>query len=256
LVTASACGEPVATPEPVFLTAAGSTTMPPLVEELAGAFSAQSLRISLEVSGLGTGFGLEALSAGEVDLALASWLPADMKPDWQATAIARDGIAIVVHPGNPVDGLGLLQLQDLFSGRIYEWAAVGGRAAQGLTQPVSREAGSGTRAAFEALAMGGQAVTPRAAVAISSQGVIDYVAAHPNAIGYVSMAFLTPAVKVLKVEGEQPTPGTAGHGSYPLARELWLVTAGPRSDPVREFLSFALSPAGQQIAGRRYGRIQ
>jgi phosphate transport system substrate-binding protein len=256
LATVSACGEPVATPEPVFLEAAGSTAMAPLVEELAAAFSAQSPRISLEVSSLGTGFGLEALRTGEVDFALASWLPTDMSPDWQATAIARDGIAIVVHPDNPVDGLGLLQLQDLFSGRIYEWTPVGGRAAQGVVQPVSREAGSGTRAAFEALAMGDQAVTPRAVVAISSQGVIDYVAAHPDAIGYVSMAFLTPEVKVLKVEGEQPTPETVERASYALTRELWLVTAGPPAEPVQEFLSFVLSPAGQQIAGRRYGRIR
>jgi len=230
--------------------------MAPLVEELSAAFSARSPRISLEVSGLGTGFGLEALRAGEVDLALASWLPTDMNPDWQATAIARDGIAIVVHPGNPVAGLGLLQLQDLFSGRIYEWAAVGGRAAQGLTQPVSREVGSGTRAAFEALAMAGRDVTPRAVVVISSQAMIDYVAAHPDAIGYVSMAFVTPEVKVLKVEGEQPSPETVERGSYSLTRELWLVTAGPSADAVEQLLRFVLGPAGQQIVGQRYGRIR
>jgi phosphate transport system substrate-binding protein len=230
--------------------------MAPLVEELAAAFSAQSTRINLDVSGLGTGFGLEALRAGEVDLALASWLPADRDPNWQAQAIARDGLAIVVHPSNPVDGLGLLQLQDLFSGRIYDWAGVGGRAAQGLAQPVSREAGSGTRAAFEALTMADRAVTPRAVVAISSQGVIDYVAAHPDAIGYVAMGFVTPEVKVLKVEGEQPTPATAERGSYPLTRELWLVTASPPAEPVQDFLRFVLSPAGQQIVGQRYGRIR
>jgi phosphate transport system substrate-binding protein len=230
--------------------------MTPLVEELAAAFSIQYPRISLEVSGLGTEYGLQALRAGEVDLALASWLPSELNPGWQATAIARDGIAIVVHPSNPVDGLGLLQVQDLFSGRSYEWVAAGGPATQGLVQPVSREAGSGTRAAFEALAMAGRAVTPRAVVAISSQGVIDYVAEHPDAIGYVSMAFLTPEVKVLKLEGEQPTPGSAGLASYPLTRELWLITAGPRSDPVEEFVRFVLSPAGQQIVGRRYSRMQ
>ena len=251
-----ACGEPLATAEPVFLEAAGSTAMAPLVEELAAAFSAQSPRIRMEVSGLGTGFGLEALRAGEVDVALASWLPTDLNPEWQATAIARDGIAIVVHPDNPLNGLGLLQLQDLFSGRIYEWATVGGRVVQGLVQPVSREEGSGTRAAFEALAMAGRTVTPRAVIAISSQGVIDYVAAHPDAIGYVSMALLTPEVKALRVEGEEPTPETVARASYPLTRELWLVTTQAASEPVEEFIRFVLSPAGQQIVGRRYCRIR
>ncbi len=169
--------------------------------------------ISLAVDGAGTGFGLEALRAGEADLALASWLPAELSPSWQATPIARDGIAIIVHPDNPIEGLGLLQLQDLFSGRAYEWE---GRwrslPAQGVVQPVSREEGSGTRAVFEALAMDGQRVTPRAVVVTSSQAVVDYVASHPQAIGYVSIGYLSPAVKALTVEREAPTSAGSAAG--------------------------------------------
>ena len=128
--------------------------MAPLVAELAAAYAERAPLVTIEVSGLGTAYGLEALRRGEADLALASWLPADLPASWRATPIARDGIAVIVHPDNPLDGLGLLQLQDLFSGRVYEWSAVGGRVAQGAVQPVSREDGSGTRAAFEALVMG------------------------------------------------------------------------------------------------------
>lgn len=251
-----ACGEPVATPEPVFLRATGSTATSPLVADLAAAFGEQNPRVSLDVTGLGTGFGLEALREGEADLALASWLPPNLDPRWRATAVARDGIAVVVHPSNPVDGLGLLQLQDLFAGRIYEWKAVGGQAGQGLVQPVSREEGSGTRAAFEALVMEDQRVTPLAVVAPSSQSVVGYVAGHPRAIGYVSMVYVSPEVKVLEVEGEWPTPMSVGRGSYPLTRELWLITVDPPSAVVQDFLNFALSPAGQQIVGRRYGRVK
>jgi phosphate transport system substrate-binding protein len=187
---------------------------------------------------------------------MASWLPADLDDEWQATAIARDGIAIVVHPSNPLAGLGLLQLRDLFTGRVYEWRAVGGRATQGEVQPVSREAGSGTRAAFEALVMEEHAVTPLAIVAPSSRAVVDYVADHPESIGYVSMAYVTPEVKVLSLEGELPTPQTTGRASYPLTRELWLVTADPAAPEVESLIRFALSPAGQQIVGQRYGRIR
>ncbi len=256
VVLLAGCGEPVATPEPIFLEAAGSTAMAPLVGDLAVAFGQQFPTISLEVTGLGTQFGLEALRTGEVDLALASWLPPDLGASgWRTTAIARDGIAVVVHPSNPVDGLGLLQLQDLFAGRVYEWVAVGGRAAQGQVQPVSREEGSGTRAAFEVLVMEDRRVTPRALVAPSSQAVVDYVAGHPQAIGYVSMVHVSPEVKVLQVEGELPTPLSAGQGSYPLSRELWLVTADPPPAAVQDFIGFALGPAGQQIVGRRYGRV-
>jgi phosphate transport system substrate-binding protein len=252
----AACGEPVVTPVPVDLRVAGSTAMDPLVAALATAFSEASPLVSLEVAGLGTQYGLDALRDGQADLAMASWLPDDLGAEWQSTAIARDGIAIVVHPSNPLAGLGLLQLQDLFSGRAYEWRAVGGRADQGEVQPVSREEGSGTRAAFESLVMEDLVVTPLAVVAPSSQAVVDYVASHPGSIGYVSMAHVTPDVKVLSLEGEVPTPQTAGQASYPLTRELWLVRAREAVPEVESFVRFALGAAGQQNVGRRYGRIR
>ena len=235
--------------------------MSPLLAELAAAFHGQSPTVSVEVTGLGTRFGLESLRAGEAEMAMASWLSPDLSrqsPDhpWRATAIARDGIAVIVHPENQIAGLGLLQLRDLFSGRIEMWEGVGGRAREGLVQPISREEGSGTRAAFEALVMEDQRVTPLAVVVPSSQAVVDYVAQHPGAIGYVSMGSVSPAVKALKLEGEAPTPEGAGKGSYPLTHELWLVTADPPAAAVQNFLDFILSPAGQQIVGRRYGRIK
>jgi phosphate transport system substrate-binding protein len=264
LLSAAACGELVVTPEPTYLRAAGAMEMAPLVAELATAFGEQEPTISLEVTGLGTAYGLGALSAGDTDIALASWLPPDpstasglgLDARYKATAIARDAIAIIVHPGNPVEGLGLLQLQDLFGGRIYDWQAVGSLSALGEVQVVSREEGSGTRAAFEAMVMHDQKITPMAIVASSPQATVDYVAGHPQALGYVSMGSVLPGVRVLKIEGELPTPGSAGRGSYALTRELWLVTADPPPEAVQLFLDFVLSPAGQQIVARRFGRIR
>ena len=251
-----ACGQPVVTPELGYqrIQATGSTTLSPLVTELGIAFHAQAPTANLAVDGAGTGYGLEALRTGEAGLALASWLPADMSPSWKATPIARDGIAVIVHPDNPIQGLGLLQLQDLFNGRAYTWESVGAPAAHGVVQPVSREEGSGTRAAFEALAMDGQHVTPRAVVATSSQAVVDYVASHRQAIGYVSIGYLSSAVKALMVEREAATPEAVRQGSYPLCRELWLVTLDPPPPAVQQFLDFALSPAGQAIVEKRYAR--
>jgi phosphate transport system substrate-binding protein len=266
------CGEPLATPEPVFVGAVGSMDMAPLVAELAQAFGEASPLVTLEVEGLGTAFGLQALRSGEAALALASWLAPQsaeaggpgqpLDPGWRATAIARDGLAIIVHPTNPVEGLGLLQLQDLFRGHLYEWAALGtafggdGMSALGEVQPVSREEGSGARVAFEALVMVDQHVTPRAALLLSPEAVVEYVAATPNAIGYVSMGYVGPEVKVLRIEGLLPTPDTTAQGVYPLSREFWLVAVEPLSGAVQDFVDFALSPAGQQIVGRRYGRVR
>jgi phosphate transport system substrate-binding protein len=263
LLLLAACGEPVATPEPIYLRAAGSMDMAALLAELATNFGEQQPTISLEVTGLGTQYGLDALYAGDTDLAFASWLPPDLvasgqglDAQYRATAIARDGIAIIVHPDNPLNGLGLLQLQDLFGGRVYDWQAVGALPALGQVQVVSREAGSGTRAAFETLVMDEQRVTPLAAIAPSPQAVADYVAGHPQAIGYASLDSVSPGVKALKIEGELPTPDSAGGGSYALTRELWLVTADPPPEGVQLFLDFVLSPAGQGIVEQHFGRIR
>lgn len=253
-VLLSACGEPLATPEPVFLRAAGSAAMAQLTSELAERFAQQSPLVELEVAGHGTQFGLDELAAGQADLALASWLPDDLDPQWQATAIARDGIAVVVHPSNGVDGLGLLQLQDLFAGRIHEWRGVGGERSQ--VQVVSREAGSGTRSAFEALVMVERGVTPLAVVAPSGEAVVEYVASHPGAVGYLSRGEISPRVKVLSIEGELPTAGSTELGSYPLSRDLWFVTGASPSEPVEDFFRFVLSPAGQQIVGQSFGQIR
>ena len=250
------CGEPLVTPQPVALQASGSMSLAPLVSDLAEAFRERSETITLGVTGLGTQFGLGALRAGEVDLALASYLPPGLEEQWRTTAVARDGIAIIVHPSNPIDGVGLLQLQDLFGGRTYEWLAVGGPISQGGVQAVSREDGSGIRATFEALVMIDRPVTPMAILVPSPEAVLEYVAEHAGAIGYVSMAQVTPNVKVLKVEGALPTPESASRGSYPLTHELWLVTADPPPEGVQAFVEFALSPAGQEIVGQRYGRVR
>ena len=256
----AACGEPVATPEPVFLRAAGSTTMAQLTSELADGFAEQSPLVNIEVTGQGTRFGLDELAAGRADLAFASWLPAGLDSQWQVTAIARDGIAIIVHPSNGVDGLGLWQLQELFAGRVHEWSGVGGGRSQGPVQVVSREAGSGTRSAFEMLVMDERRVTPLAVVAPSSEAVIEYVATHPDAIGYVSMGRASSGVKVLSIEGELPTSRSAELGSYPLSRDLWFVTGDSadesEAESVEDFYRFVLSPAGQQIVGQSFGRVR
>ncbi len=250
------CGEPVATPEPVFLRAAGSTSMAWLMTELAAAYAESAPLVDIEVGGQGTEFGLNELAAGRVDLALASWLPADPDPRWQATAIARDGVAVIVHPSNDLDGLGLLRLRDLFAGRVYEWSRLRDGSAGGEVQVVSREAGSGTRQAFEVLVMDGHHVTPLAVVAPSSEAMVEYVATHPEAIGYVSMGSVNAGVKVLTVEGELPTPQSTTRGSYPLSHELWVVTADPPAKAALAFRRFVLSPAGQQIVGETFGRVR
>lgn len=254
LIYVTACRATVEPPKQVYLKASGSTTMLPLLEELASAFHERQNLVTIDINGGGSALGSALAAAGQVDLGLTSWLPDGPAEGLQATVVARDGIALVVHPTNPITGLTLVQVHDLFSGRVVSWEEVGGRS--GWVQTVSREDGSGTRAAFEALVMQGDRVTPMALVMPNSQAVIDYVAGDPLAIGYVSMGYLDSQVHPVPVEGLLPTPENVSRGEYHLTRELVILSRPGAPPQVKAFLEFVLSPAGQAIVARRYGRVR
>ncbi len=239
--------------EPVHLKMTGSTSMQPLVEELAQAYTERHKHVTITVEGRGSLLGIELVRQGEVDIGMTSQKEPEGTSLW-STPIALDGIAIVVHPQNRAEGLTLLQLQDIFFGRIWDWKDVGGQAGEIVV--VSREDGSGTRVVFEELVMQGQRVTPTAVVMPSSRAVVEYVAGHPEALGYVSMGYLSEEVKVLEIEGMAPTPQSVRQGSYHLLRPLFLITRGEPTDEIKGFVDFVLSPTGQSIVGRKYGRVQ
>jgi phosphate transport system substrate-binding protein len=240
-------------PEPVHLKVAGSTSMQLLLEDLAQAYTERHQHVTITVEGRGSVVGIEWVRQGQVDIGMASWTEPEEASLW-STPIALDGIAIVVHPQNQVEGLTLLQLRDVFFGRVWDWKDVEGQAGEIVT--VSREGGSGTRAIFEDLVMKGKRVTPTAVVMPSSQGVVEYVAEHPEAIGYVSMGYLSQEVKALKIEEVVPTPKSVRQGEYHLFHPLFLITRQEPTGEVKGFIDFILSPTGQSIVGRKYGRVQ
>ena len=239
--------------EPVHLEVTGSTSMQPLVEELAQAYTERHKHVTIAVEGRGSLPGIELVRQGEVDIGMASWKESEDTSLW-STPIALDGIAIVVHPQNQVKGLTLLQLKDVFFGRVWDWRDVRGQAGDILV--VSREDGSGTRVVFEELVMQGQRVTLTAVVMPSSRAVVEYVAEHPQAIGYVSMGYLTEEVKVLEIEEVAPTPASVRQGAYHLLRPFFLITRQEPAGEIKGFIDFALSPTGQSIVGRKYGRVK
>ncbi len=254
LVFAVSCGATVTPPAPVYLKAAGSTAMTPLLQDLAAAYHERQPDVTVDVNTGGSALGRELASAGQVDLGLTSWLPDGPPQGVQATVVARDGIALVVHPTNPITGLTLVQVHDLFYGSLGDWQAVSGVSLP--VQVVSREDGSGTRAAFEALVMQGSRVTPTALVMPNSQAVVDYVARDPRAIGYVSMGYVSDKVRAVAVEGLVPNPQNVSRAEYNLTRDLVVLTRPDAPSAVRAFLDFILSPAGQAVVGQRYGRVR
>jgi phosphate transport system substrate-binding protein len=133
---------------------------------------------------------------------------------------------------------------------MLTWEGAGGSTLEPII--ISREDGSGTRGAFEQLAVGGERVTLNALVMPSTSAVVNYVAAHPAAIGYVTSAALTDTVRALAVEGNLPTAGNVRAGVYHLARVLYLYVPLPTPRATQSFLDYVLSPAGQAVIAKHH----
>lgn len=250
LILTCCAGLGAPTPAPVTLRVAGSTSMVPMLEELAASIQVSRPGILVDVRASDSQVGLNELLAGTADLAAVSWRgEKNAVPDgFQAVPVASDGIAIIVHPRSRLPGLTLLQVRALYRGEILDWNALG--EPTGEPTIVSREDGSGTRSAFETLVMGSDRVTLNALVMPSSQDVVNYVSGHRSAVGYVSMAALTDTVRAVPVEGLLPTHANVRAGAYHLTRVLYLYAPAPAPPPVQAFLDYVLSPAGQAVVAR------
>jgi phosphate transport system substrate-binding protein len=231
---------------------AGSTSMRPVLEDLAEQYHATHPNVLFDIQGGGSELGLQNLLAGKVDIAAVSW-KGGSEPDErgiQAVPIARDGLVILIHPSNRVRGLTLLQLRALYRGEMLDWAALNGPAEEPVI--ISREAGSGDRQAFEALVMGDDRVTLNARVMPTAQAVADYVARHPAAVGYTSVDQVHDGVRALPIEEIAPDSEQIQAGSYHLGRLLYLYVNESPAPDVRDFLNFVLSPAGQAIVAQHH----
>jgi phosphate transport system substrate-binding protein len=169
--------------------------------------------------------------------------------------VAGDAIAVVVHPSNPVNGLTLQQISDIYTGKITNWQQVGGE-----DRPIvllSRESNSGTYVYFleEVIRMGEESdllFSPDTLLMPSSEGISAEVRQNPNAIGYDGLGYVTPDQKMVGVAtaaGEPfvlPSVETVNDGTYPIARELFMYTAGEPQGKMKEYLDYILGE-GQAV---------
>ena len=233
------------------ITEAGSTTVQPLAEKLAEAFSARHPKVEITVQGGGSSVGVKSAGEGTVDVGAASREVKDSElqefPDLKVFTIARDGIAIVAHPDVPLEGLTKEQVKNIFAGEITNWSDVGGPDKPIVV--VSREEGSGTRAAFEEMVMGkeGPPIVDTAILQPSNGAVRTTVATTPDSIGFLSFGYLDESVKALAVDGVEATEANAASGDYPIVRPLNLLIKGEPSGVVKAWLDFILSDEGQAI---------
>ena len=227
------------------VTLAGSTAFQPFAERLAEEYMAARNGTTVTVQGGGSAVGIGAALSGAAQVGMADLvaLPAEAA-SLTAVVVARDGIVVVVNPSNPVSGLGMAQVRDVFSGKLGTWKALGGP--DKPITVVSREAGSGTRSSFEKI-VGGISLVKEAVIQDSNGTIRETVANDANAIGYLSHGLLNDRIKALPVDGVPATMAAMVSGAYPLVRPVYFLTKAEPSAAVRAFVDYVLSPAGQKI---------
>ena len=263
------------TPIPVTVTVAGSTEMRPLLIELTAAYSERNPHLQFILRGGGSRLGEQRLASGGADIAASTavYPDAELAADLVRIPIGLDGIALIVHSANPVEALTLAQIRDIFRGRTLNWEDVGGG---GEVLLVSREDGSATRALFEERVMGEERVALTAVVMPTSGDVVEYVASHRAAVGYVTSAYIAqsgesaierressplPAavarvVKAVAIEGRLPYGADLVDYQYPLVRPLYLLIRQGGDPALEDVVSFALGAEGQNIVARYHAPIR
>lgn len=264
LAVVSACSNASAGPQETPGTAAGTIENKgsDTLVNLALAWAEEYMRLHPEtrisVTGGGSGTGIAAMINGTVDIANAS---REMKEQEVAAArangidpvefvVARDAIAVVVHPSNPVDRLTLQQISDIYTGKIRRWSELGGE-----DRPIvllSRESNSGTYVYFleNVIRLGKESdllFSPDTLLMPSSEGISAEVRDNPNAIGYDGLGYVTPDQKVIAVAVDEESPHvlpsveSVNEGSYPISRPLYMYTAGEPQGRVAGYLDWILT---------------
>lgn len=272
----AACGEPASDPseapaseapaseapaseapssEPIELTGIvntdGSTSMNDVMLALIEGFKSVQPGVTVNYNGSGSGSGISGVLAGSCDLGLSSRaLTDDEKAEGAVeNVIAKDGVAVVVNPANPVTELTTEQIAKIFTGEITNWSEVGGEDAE--IAVFGRDSASGTRSAFEEI-LGIQDKCAYLNEYSSTGDVIGNVASNPNAIGYASLSAVDDTVKALTVGGVAPSEETVLDGTYAIQRNFNFILSDSTelSDAAQAFVDWATSTeASDLIAG-------
>jgi phosphate transport system substrate-binding protein len=231
------------------ITMAGSTSMEKLSNVVAEAFMEKYPKVTVSAEFIGSSAGVEAVLAGTVNIGNASRNLKDTEKNSGAVEniVAIDGIAVVFDKANTVTDLTKDQLIQIYTGQINNWSDVGG-----LNQPivvVGREAGSGTRGAFEEL-LGIEDQCKYSNEINSTGGVMAKVTSTPGAIGYVSLDIVDDTVAAVNVDGIEPTEENIKAGTYLLSRPFVMSTKGEittQSKEVQALFEYLKSDEGKEL---------
>ncbi|MCL2164495.1 MAG: phosphate ABC transporter substrate-binding protein [Oscillospiraceae bacterium] len=227
---------------------AGSTSVQPYAEILAEEYFAKYPDREVDVQGGGSSAGITAVESGAAHIGMSSRNLKESESHLWSIEIAKDGLAVIVNPGNPVDNLTRTELRDIYSALITNWGELGGPNAN--IHIITREEGSGTRSAYEELVMGDARITPRAIVQDSNGAVRQLVADDPYSIGFISLGLTgigEKPVKAIHIDGVTATRENVINSSYPLYRSFLFIAKSTPEGQVGQFIDFVLSEEGQQI---------
>ena len=229
----------------------GSTSMEKVIGALSESYMAANKDVTVNYNPTGSGAGITAVQEGTCDIGLSSRALKDEEKaaGLKETVLAYDGIAIIVHPDNPVSDLSIEQIAKLYTGEITNWKDVGGSDAEVVL--IGREAASGTRDGFESITGTKDKCQYRQELT-STGDVITAVSQNPDAIDYASLAAIKDSVKALSVDGVTPSETTVKDGSYQVQRPFVLVTVEGKalSAAAQSFFGYATSADAADIIAK------
>lgn len=227
------------------ITMAGSTAFQPFAEKVAERYMAGHPEVSITVQGGGSAMGIQAAQSGAAEIGMADLVALPPEANGlKEIVVARDSIAVVVHPSNPVKGITVDQIRSIFNGGLRNWKEVGG--ADKPISVVSREAGSGTRSSFEQI-VGNINLLNDAIVQDSNGTIRETVANDPGAIGYLSHGLLNEKIKAVEVDGAQCTEEAIMSGAYKLVRPIFLLYKPGVRPACAQFLEYVQSEEAQEL---------
>jgi len=233
----------------------GSTTVGPIAKAFAGFYMRKHPDVNIVVSESGSGNGAKSLINSACDIANMSRFmkTKEFKAAVEngvtpvAHVVAMDGLAVIVHPANPVKALTVGQVRDIYKGKITNWRQLGGPNTRIVT--ISRDTNSGTYETFAKLVMKKEKIVAGTEYVNHNAQARQRVKDTTGAIGYVGLGFVNRSVKALEIDGIAPSNGTVASGVYPIARPLYMFTNGyPKlGSHVHAFVTLHLTRKGQEI---------
>jgi phosphate transport system substrate-binding protein len=227
------------------VTLAGSTSVMPFSEKLAEHYMVDHPNTVVDVQGGGSTAGIQACLNRTVHIGMSSRQLKGGETALNEIVICYDGISVVVHAKNPLTGLSLGQVADIFSGKISNWSQLGW--VNRKIDAITREEGSGTRGSFEDLVMGKSEIDDGIMVQDSNGSVKEIVATDPYAIGYISLGLVDGRVKALAIDGVIPTAKQIKLKTYKIVRPFLYLANGELNPYAKSFANFVLSKDGQRV---------